>query len=539
MAMKFFSPSLSGAAFFACLLTPLSSVAQGPAASHFEEVAKRLDTGGVFYTVVDLDGDIANFAGMGDALMDLARKEAGGAIPPGLSAQGIIKGLGLTQVKAVGMSSKKSGASLFQNRALVYMPEGREGIFKLLGNAAAPLQSPAFAPAGSDVVMESDLTLSAILEIAENVLQSIGDPNLIQQYKGLLGIPLPGLEMTAGDFIAKLNTRLLVAGRLETGKSFTLPDSPMALPAFRLVVSFDQLDFLFAAILQFAGQTGDKVKIEKGAGFELIRLAEPLAGEMAFFQPVLYHDLRTKRILLGTHLDIVRECLEGKTPLSGDPQFVKATVGLPKEGNEFSYITPAVFRSIQAFVKTAMESSAGSSGTVPGMLGGIMEQVQSLSAPPDQPLAGVRANLPEGMLFSSNSNHSFKAILPAIVVFPVAMISAAGFEMYGKTMGAARQAQNSTNDHKSEEREGEDDSHKAVRNNLQQIAFAAQSYFVDGPQSAEVTYEQLIEAELLFKLDPVSGESYKGLQLKKTGGTLSLKLPGGGTVTQTYGPVTD
>ena len=103
--MKLFPLPIPGAASVACLFFQLASVASAQVPTNFDAVAKLLEVGGVFYTVVDLEGDIARFAGMGDSLIDLARKEAGGAIPPGLKASGIIRSLGLDRVKAIGMSS--------------------------------------------------------------------------------------------------------------------------------------------------------------------------------------------------------------------------------------------------------------------------------------------------------------------------------------------------------------------------------------------------------------------------------------------------
>ncbi len=539
--MKSILRFLPCAASLGLLLTSSAGLAQDSTAANFEAVSKHIETGGVFYGLVDLEGDAALVAGLGDAILNLARKEAGGAIPPGLSAAGIIKALGFDRLKAIGMSSKKTGG-LFQNRALIYMPEGRTGLFKLFGGPAAPLQSPLSAPAGSDLVLESELTLSALLEVAESVLRSTGDPQLLQQFKGVLGYPVPVLNMTAGDFIARLNTRIIVAGRLEKGKTFSLPDG-QSLPAFRLVVSFDQLDFLFPALMEYLKQS-DKVKIETGEGFERIQPTEKAPEGLEGLLPVIHHDLKSKRIVIGTHPDAVKEFLEAKAPLSGDPVFVKATAGLPKVGNEFSYATPALFAVFEKFIKTAMAESGTTTpgGPSPEIMEGLMKEFGKLSPWPDQAIAGVRANLPDGMFYHSTSTNSYKSILPLAATLPIALVSGAAFGAYGKVMPGIRAKQAASEaaeeaDHGDAPEEGEEA--KAVRNNLQQISFAAQTWFLDHADAKEVSYEQLIEGELIFRLDAVKGESYKGLKVKKAGGTLTVKLSDGGSVTQKYGPVTD
>ena len=538
--MKLLSTLLPRAACLAFLLTPLAARAQAPAQapSNFDAVAKHLETGGVFYTLVDIDGDLARFAGLGDGLLDLAKKEAGGALPPGLSATGILKSLGLDRLKAFGMSSKPGTENLFHNRALAYLPEGRSGIFKLLGGAAAPLQSPALAPAGSDLVMESELTLSALLEIAEALLRSTGDESMLQQYRGALAFPMPGgLEMTAGDFIAKLNTRIILAGRLEKGKSFTPHGEEYTVPGFRVVVSFDNLGFLADPILTYAKHSTGVV-VEKGEGFNIIKLKEKGPDQPDFLQPLFYHDVKSSRLLLATHPDAIPEFLSNENRISGDSAFVKAITGLPIKANELSYLTPAIYQALEQFVKEAVKAAPATSGAPdPAVLQQMLGFLNQIAPTPTQPVVSLRANLPEGMLFLSNTTSSFKSILTIPAMLATGMIAAVGTGAYESLRHSAK---DKINDAAGEEEPVEnDDATAAVRNNLQQIAFAAQSYFVDHAQSSEVSYEQLIEAELLFRLEPSAGESYQGLKLKKSGGTLSLKMPHSGTVTQKYGPVTE
>ena len=80
---------------------------------------------------------------------------------------------------------------------------------------------------------------------------------------------------------------------------------------------------------------------------------------------------------------------------------------------------------------------------------------------------------------------------------------------------------------------------KAVKNNLQQIAFSAQTYFIDNPKAKDVSYEALVKAELIFDLDPVAGESYKGLTLKRTGGEISVKTKSGDAIRFKYQAASD
>lgn len=537
-----------------------SARAQSPAvpaanaSANFAETAKHLELGGLFYGFVDVDGDLAKLGKIGDRLLDVARKQEGGdQIPKKLKASEILDALGLTTVKALGGSSRTLGGGMYHNRAIVYAPKGPVGLFKLLGGKAAPLSSPAFAPAGSDIVGETDLNLSALLEISESVLKSVGDERLMQQYKGTLGFPVPGLPMTVGELISKLDTKIIVFGQLEDGKKIPLPNSKDKLPAFKAVISFDNIDFLFEPMLQFASQ-GGQVKVEKGEGFELIRPAEALPGEFAYFQPVVYHDLKSKRILIASHLDYLRAAIAGTKPLTGDPAYLKATEGLPKEGNSFSYATPKVAGAMIDFVKSAMKDAPQSAGGPPkAMMEEILRALQEFSPLPSTAVAAVRANLPDGMLFLSNETNNFKNSIVAVGAVIPAVLVAGGVGAYSNVMKGvqARKAEGESEAHKEPSGKTKEESPadpapstggastKAIKNNLQQIAYSAQTYFLDNPKAKEVTYEKLISTELLFKLDAVSGESYKGLSIKRAGGTLSVKTGDGDAISLTYAPVTD
>ena len=210
--------------------------------------------------------------------------------------------------------------------------------------------------------------------------------------------------------------------------------------------------------------------------------------------------------------------------------------GLPTAANELSYLTPALYQAFAEFIKAAVKAAPVTPGSPdPALLQQMFGFFDQISPTPTQAVVSVRANLPEGMLFLSNSTTSFKSILTIPAALATGMIAAVGTGAYE---GMMRSAKAKTAEVETEADPAEsDDATAAVRNNLQQIAFAAQSYFVDHPQSAEVSYEQLIEAELLFRLEPTAGESYQGLKLKKAGGIVTLKTPHNGTISQKYGPV--
>lgn len=521
--------------------------AAGARVSNFEAVSKQLEPGGTVYAYLDLEGDAEVLGEFGNVLLAWGREQSGGALPPGLSAPGLISALGLDRVKAVGFSSRPMGNGMFHNRAVLHMPEGRSGIFNLMGGPAAPFRSPRMAPADSDWVMESDLTLGAALELAESVVRSLGDPQWLQQYHTALGfpMPMPGLEMTVKDFVGRLNSRVIIAGNLLEGKNFQLPGSGMKLPCFQTLVSFEGIDFLFPPLLELMESTG-KTVVERDAGFVKIRQAESNTGDLEFLQPVICPDPAGARILLASHPEILEKWLAPGEKLEGSPRFQAAMAGLPAEGNELTYVTPLVIDTLTAAfgggLRQSLEVPWAAGAGADSLISLLWEEWRRQNPSPQQPVAAVRANQPTGMTVHSNVAGSNKFVLAAAgLSLPVAA-GLTGVVGIGKKQtsavpiipGAGHEAGNPGYN---KEKDAEDDVSGAVRANLKQISFAAATLFLSDPGATEVTYEKLIEENLLFAIPAVAAESYKGLKLERAGGTLSLQVEDGLKVDYEYPPV--
>ena len=497
---------------------------------HFAAVSKHLELGGLFFAYVDIDGDFARLAEFGDRFIEIARKETP-EIPKELSAAKIVDALGLNCIKAIGMSSRGLGKDLYHNRALFYMPDGPKGLLKLFGGKAAPFQITTLAPADTGMAAQMDLSLGSLLETAEAVIKSTGQAQALGQYKAALSFPVPGLNMSAGEFIRKLNTRVLVAASIDEGRKLSIPGAPFKIPGIRIMIAFDDIDFVMQPLIAMLGES-DAATVEKGEGFTIVRPDSSLPGDLEYFQPGLYHDEKNKRIILSSHLDMARNAGKGNT-LGGTDGFKMATSGLPQEGNGLSYVTPQFMKQFADFYAGIMKETMKSGGA-PEVLEEVMKVVFELFPALPAPVASVYANVPEGMLIMSNLNENHKHTLVQMTVLPVAFIGGAlaGYETT-RVRAAARGAEERLRQ-RAENEEGDDAPAKTVKNNLEQIAFSGQTYFIDNPKAKEVTYETLVKEELIFDLDPVAGESYKGLTLKRDGGELSVKLRGGDAVTLKY-----
>jgi len=336
-----------------------------------------------------------------------------------------------------------------------------------------------------------------------------------------------------------------VAVRIDESKKLNLPGMPVEMPGVQFMLALDEVDFLMEP-LKLLLEGNDNAVVESGADFTLIRPNASLPGDLDYFKPGLCHDKKAKRLILTSHIEMAKAAGTGDT-LAGSGVFKQATAGLPAEGNGLSYVTPQFVKAVGTFYMEVLRVSMQSSGAA-----GPAEEVskllmQYLMDAPETPVATVYANVPEGMLFMSNTNSTHKGTLLQLGMLPVVtgLFAAGAASGYQATMERARAARGEAERSAEEARrprravEGDDAPDKTVKNNLQQIAFAAQTWFIDHPGDKEVTYETLVKNELIFDLDPVSGESYKGLTLKRAGGEISVKLEGGGSISHKYQSVTD
>ena len=504
---------------------------------HFEAVAKHLELGGVFYAFADIDSDIKDVTKMIDNLLNTMRENGESPIPPKLTAAGIVNELGFDSIKALGASSRKKG-DMYHNRAFLATDNGPTGLLKLLGGKAAPFLSTTLAPAGSDVVVEEDLNLSVLIEVITNIAKQIGDDDMTEKLNEALEQPMGPLSISVGDFLKKMDTKFTLIAKIDAEKKMNLQHTPVEVPLINFLLALDNTGWLFPELAKVA-KDSDEFEIQSGDGFEVIRPAKPLPPEMDGFKPLLYHDTKTHRLLIASSREFLTTCIEGKSPLSGDEKFKAAVSGLPAEGNGLQYVSinavKQLWTSLKALAKEAPEGQAG-----------MIEKMWELYLPKDGiPMASVRANLPDGMLFTSNSSETHKATLATIGMYPLAMAGIFG-TTYMKQMGAARAEMqlepemDLENTPKATPKgKAKEDPRDKIQSNLQQVSFAGEAYFLDHPKEKEVTYAGLIKGGFLFEITPVDGEDYKALKLKRNGGKLSVTPKSGESISQDYSAVTD
>ena len=254
------------------------------------------------------------------------------------------------------------------------------------------------APAGSDLIFEQELDLAALLPVVDKVLRRIGSAEISQGWAEMSSQPagLPGL--TIGQLVAKLDTRLTVIGRLRPEQRIELPDAPVDLPQFDLLIAFDNMAWLVEK-LQAEMPPEVAQGIEKGDGFLRMPLP-PMPPETPLFQPVIHFDIVSGRLLVATSAKFADACIAGDGGLFAEASFKSAAKGLPEKGNSLVFFSPRIGEEFRHLIAAGMKSNPSASKQELDLgLAMIEKMMPGLTGS----YVAATSNLPDGVLSVSNS----------------------------------------------------------------------------------------------------------------------------------------
>ena len=387
----------------------LNLVGGGGKSAHFDAVASHLHVGGTVFGYMDVDGDVEKIA---DLIQDLLSKAPAGELPPHieiLDLKKVLADIGLDGVEAMGISSYKNG-ELYHNRGYLHVPAGRKGILKMLGGDAGPFVAASLAPEDADLVIEQTLNIAAAYEVVGKVITHFGGAEAYSEFRQELGQPTPvGLSMA--DIFGKLDTRLTMFARVHPDKPLEIPDAPMEIPSFDFLVALDNVSWLYDKVTGTMKEEMPPEQVQqmfvKGDGFEKIALPPMPDPEMVLMQPVIYHDVASKRVLVASSQAFLDECLSGKTKLGDGEGFKAATEGLPSEGNGLSYVSANLMKTARGMFDAAMKAG-GEQGGMGAAEVAIMSVFSGVLAGHEHGQASVLVNEPNGIFSSSNATSSVK-----------------------------------------------------------------------------------------------------------------------------------
>ncbi|MEM7792012.1 MAG: hypothetical protein AAF546_11470, partial [Verrucomicrobiota bacterium] len=304
----------------------------------FEAVATKLDLGGDLYSYIDTEGYIEQIAKLlsefvqGIQVMTVAQ---GGALNPAMAFanQFEVYGehLGLFNIEAVGASAYFKDEK-FHCKTYLYQPEGRAGLFTLIGDEPHEFELLQHAPADTDYFYSCDLSLNRLEPILRNIAIDVMGEIGVAMLDQALERPLPEIDLTSGDLLASLDTEIALIMSLGEGQS--LPEALADIPEFEIpqinaTVMMRNLAPLIDKLMQAPGWQ-EQVTVTKSGSVTFYTFPEyettlPFGEGAGFFAT----DSETGFAYLSTSVTHYDACIAKSNGLAQSASFKVATTDLP------------------------------------------------------------------------------------------------------------------------------------------------------------------------------------------------------------------
>lgn len=315
----------------------------------FFPTVEKLDMGGPVFLFAETDGDPKRVA---DALLSFAKMAAEKSPDPGAakllpdSADGYLGDLGLDNIHAVGVSSRKDGTA-FVNKQFLLTPGGPRGLELIFGEANRPFLAPELAPANTVAVFEGCFearratalfTALAIRAKGQEAGRAWADKVLRQ--------PLPNSPYTAEKILERLDGRAVFALAVEPGREVAMPGRGARLPAPDFAVLLENRRALFDEVSALARMAGEKsgLTFEEAGDWQWMRVGLP-AGEAlaAHYSPVFAAHKTSGRVIFASRPEVFRAWTGEGPRLSATADFKAASAGMAAAGTSFAYVSPEIF----------------------------------------------------------------------------------------------------------------------------------------------------------------------------------------------------
>lgn len=500
---------------------PPATAAPTPAGGSFEAVRAQLQLGGPFFVYVDFEDQ---FAKLGRDLTQAVADVVGG--DPDLATYrqdfgAILDELGISGVRAIGMSSTLRRDGSYHNRSFLHAPGPRRGLLAAMGGPARPFATTRLAPADTDFFLEAEIDMPALVEAIVAVARRFDPKADIDLATGAIAAET-GID--AGDAIKAITElRGRVTFFLRLGET-SMPDAAR-LEEWALGIAQKgglllRVEGIAPKLLPLLGGIPELAPTTI-AGRRAFRGAEtvPILGEN---QPVLVVD--GDALVLASSAAFAEQSLGRGAGLAEAPAFRDALAELGVDrGNSLAYATPRLYRVLRTLLGAAMESGSGLGGDA--FAGPVAQAILGRMPDLPSPMVQVAANLPDGILVRAHGPSSLKSGLLALGLYNPELLGPVALALVPAAIKTAA-------DKASEGRAAE-----IAQANLQAIGEAALEWFAANPSAREVGHADLARA-LEGRLRRVKDVDFTDFTLERGFSKIELELPNGETVVW-FAPITE
>lgn len=465
---------------------------------HFAAVNKQLELGGTVYGYVDIDGDVLKLtSSLKSILGEVAKTQPEVAMVAQQDLNAIATKLGLTDVKAFGVSSVPEGNGAFRNRMFLYTGGERHGLMAGLGGKPAPLKHIGLAPADVSFYGETEMDMAAVYKTLKEVVSQVAGEPAGNQVEASLKMAGEIATLSFLDLIYGLKGRSAIVLRVDSSKPFRVPGpQPVVLPAISLLICVDGV----GQVVESSLMKSPVLRRSEAGTAHIYEFAQRLPIEG--LQPAIVID--GTQLFVTTSPAFLKECREQKTGLAQTPAFQRALANVGAENNGITYLSPKFYDEVRALEKLNPDLPPESKAAFSFVFNSLPKT--------DIPLVAARINLDDGILIRSHMNRSSKQDIAMFAVYnpvTIGLFAAMAVPAFQKVRGSSQE--------------------KAVTNNLRQLSAAADQYYLEtGTRTA--TYDQLVgPGKYVRTMQPVAGENYRSLRFE-FGTPLRVRLADGRTV---------
>jgi type IV pilus assembly protein PilA len=474
----------------------VEAVKETERSKHFTAVNKQLELGGMMYGYVDVDGDVLKLTGDAQRLLaEVAKTDPKARLLSNADLTDIARTLGVTDVKALGVSSVQDDAGYFRNRMFLYTGGERHGLLAALGGSPAPFKHVGLAPADAAFFGETEIDVGVLYRALKDVVEKVAGEPAGAQLETVLKKASDATAFSVLELIHGLKGRSALILRVDPEKTIRVPagPQPLVVPAFSLLACVEGV----GSILEGSFAKDRNLKRSDSGALHVYTPVQriPLEG----IEPAIIVDGTT--LYFTTSLAFFNECRDQKTNLGQNADFQRALARVGKEGNGLTYVSPRFFARVRDLETLNPNLPAQMKSLLAFMLTNVPKT--------EQALVSIRTNVEDGILVRSYWTRSLKQeVAMASLYNPVTVgaLAAMAIPAFQKVRTASQE--------------------KAVLNNLRMLAAAADQYYLENGVTT-ATYDQLVGPTRYVKvIQPVAGENYRALRFVQ-GEPLRVRLANG------------
>ena len=375
--------------FFCFSLLSVASANPLSDKQRFDEVAGQLDSGGVLFGYVSVDGDLSGLAKFANSFMSGMKEIDKGVSShiPDVDVEALMKISGLDSISALGLSSIQTNQG-FRNKVYLHAPDGVRGLLSMFGDEAKEFEVLQLAPLGTDFVVQQEVKLKTFYnEVVLGVMggspeqagaMPLGPQGMMMKMMldGMMKQPMPPpFTFTGEKLINDLDTNVMVIIDGDPSKMLPvkLEGNDLNMPSIQGAVLIDNIGWLVENLIKMfeaekakGGRRVPPFEVFDDAnwiGLKLSIESESLSKrdrreikQFGLQNAMLAHHRPSGKLIFSSSKEFATGLFSKKPKLASDQVFLAKTKGLPKQGTAISYLSPVLMTELRKFIKEAIEA---------------------------------------------------------------------------------------------------------------------------------------------------------------------------------------